>query len=147
MKTIVQIFTIMLVSSGFFWGGFPAGLAFKFPLFVTAAITAAGAELAVILVLVFGSPLQAFLKRKFPMWMEKTQKGKVGEVWQKYGMPGLGLISPVVPGAPQSVVIALALGAKPSRVLLWVSIGILMWTLAVVAGLSLGIGLATQIIK
>ena len=147
MKTMIKITTIMLTSAVFFWGGFPAGLAFKFPLLLAGAITIAGAEVAVLLVLAMGSPLQRLLLDKFPTWTEKTRSGKAGKIWQKYGMPGLGLISPVVPGAPQSALLALVLGAKPGWILLWVSAGILMWGGFVITGLYFGIDFASQLIK
>jgi hypothetical protein len=139
MQIIAKIFSIMLLGAGFFWGGIPLGLAFDFSLLAAGAITIAGAELAVLLILLFGIPLQAWMMRRFPLWMEKTRSGRAGKIWQSYGMAGLGLISPVVPGAPQSVLIALALGAKPIRIFLWVSAGIWLWGGLVMGGLALGV--------
>ena len=147
MKTIMQIATIMAVGAGFFWGGFPTALAFKFHVLTAGLITAAGAETAVLLVLLLGKPLQALILRKFPAWMEKTRTGKAGLIVQKYGMPGLGLISPVIPGAPQAALIGLALSAKPGRIFIWVSTGIVLWTGIVTIGLGLGLEIVGALIK
>ncbi|PKL40013.1 MAG: small multi-drug export protein [Spirochaetae bacterium HGW-Spirochaetae-1] len=147
MKILIQIVTVMVIGAGFFWGGFPAALAFKFPVLIAGVITAAGAELAVLIVVVMGGPLQAVLRRKFPSWIEKTEKGRVGVIWQKYGMPGLGLVSPILPGAPQAALIGLVLSASPRRVILWVSLGIIFWSVAVTAGLALGIEVIAKFIQ
>jgi len=147
MKILIQIVTVMVIGAGFFWGGFPAALAFKFPVVVAGIVTAAGAEVAVLIIVLAGRHLQAFIQRKFPAWLEKTEKGKAGKIWQKYGMPGLGLISPVLPGAPQAALIGLVLSASPQRVILWVSLGILFWSVAVTAGLILGIEVIAKFIQ
>lgn len=146
MQVVAQVFSIMLLSAGFFWGGIPMGLAFRFSLPAAGIITIVGAELAVLLVLLLGAPIQAWATRRFPGWIEKTREGRVGRVWQRFGMPGLGLISPVMPGAPQSVVIALALGAKPARIFFWVSVGLWLWGGLVMGGIALGITAATRML-
>ncbi|HOT44300.1 MAG TPA: small multi-drug export protein [Spirochaetota bacterium] len=139
MKTAAQIFSVMSLSAVFFWGGFPAALAFKFHLMAAGLITAAGAEAAVLLVLLMGRPIQAYLLRRFPAWLEKTRNGKAGAIFQKYGMPGLGLIAPVMPGAPQAALIGLVLSAKPGMILLWITAGIVLWAVIVTAGLAFGL--------
>ncbi|HNW26955.1 MAG TPA: small multi-drug export protein [Spirochaetota bacterium] len=139
MKTAAQIFSIMSLSAVFFWGGFPAALAFKFHVLAAGLITAAGAEAAVMLVLLMGRPLQEYLLKRFPAWLEKTRNGKAGAIFQKYGMPGLGLIAPVMPGAPQAALIGLALSAKPGKILLWITAGIVLWAVIVTIGLAFGL--------
>lgn len=139
MKMAAQIFTIMSLGAVFFWGGFPAALAFKFHVLAAGLITAAGAETAVLLVLLLGKPIQEYMLRRFPAWMEKTRNGKAGAIFQKYGMPGLGLIAPVMPGAPQAALIGLALSARPRQILIWVSAGIVLWAVMVTIGLGLGV--------
>lgn len=139
MKTAAQIFSIMSLGAVFFWGGFPAALAFKFHVLTAGLLTAVGAEIAVLLVLLMGRPIQAYLLRKFPAWLEKTRNGKAGAIFQKYGMPGLGLMAPVMPGAPQAALIGLALSARPGQIFLWVTAGIVMWAVIVTVGLSLGL--------
>ena len=52
---------------------------------------------------------------------------KQASIFQKYGMPGLGLIAPVMPGAPQATLIGLALSARPRQILIWVTAGIVLW--------------------
>lgn len=147
MTTVIQIITIMALGAVFFWGGFPAALAFKFHLITAGLITAAGAEAAVLLAFIMGKPFQSMIMRKFPVWMEKTRNGKAGMIFQKYGMPGLGLIAPVVPGAPQAVLIGLALNARPGIILLWVTAGIIFWTCIVTIGLGCGIEFVAVYIK
>ncbi len=139
MRTAAQIASIMSLSAVFFWGGFPAALAFKYHVVAAGLITAAGAEAAVLLVVIMGKPIQEYLLRKYPAWLEKTRSGKAGAVFQKYGMAGLGLIAPVMPGAPQAALIGLALSARPRQILIWVTAGIVLWAAIVTVGLLLGL--------
>ncbi|PKL33414.1 MAG: hypothetical protein CVV45_07765 [Spirochaetae bacterium HGW-Spirochaetae-10] len=138
MSTILQILTVMIVSAGFFWGGIPLGLTMNFSLLSAGVITIAGAECAVIAVLLLGTPVQNWIKRRFPLWIEKTTAGRVGRIWQSYGLLGLGFVSPILPGAPQSAVLALALGARPVRIFLSVSVGILFWAILTMTAVALG---------
>jgi hypothetical protein len=147
MKIAAQIFTIMSLGAVFFWGGFPAALAFKFPVLAAGLITAAGAETAVLLVLLMGKPIQDYMLRRFPAWLEKTRNGKAGAIFQKYGMPGLGLIAPIMPGAPQAALIGLVLSARPGQILIWVSAGIVLWAVMVTIGLGLGIEFIRSFVK
>lgn len=138
MSTILQILTVMVVSAGFFWGGIPLGLTMNFSLLSAGVITIAGAEFAVMAVLLLGTPVQNWINRRFPLWVEKTTSGRVGRIWQSYGLLGLGFVSPILPGAPQSAVLALALGARPVRIFLSVSAGILFWGILTMSAVALG---------
>lgn len=146
MPDVAEALSIMFLSAGFFWGGIPMGLAFHFPLPVAGILTVAGAQIAVLVVLLSGTPIQVWLMRRFPGWVERTRNGRAGRTWQKYGMPGLGLLSPLIPGAPQSAIIALALGAKPARIFFWVSLGIWPWGGIATGSVALGIRATTRLL-
>jgi len=50
------------------------------------------------------------------------------KIWNKYGVIGLGLLSPLLFGAPLGAAVGIALGAGKKPLILWMSIGILCWS-------------------
>ena len=56
------------------------------------------------------------------------EKSRLYEVWNNYGVIGLGLLSPLLLGAPLGSAVGIALGAGKKRLILWISIGILLWS-------------------
>jgi hypothetical protein len=73
-------------------------------------------------------------------WERKNkEQSKMGAIWNKYGVVGLGIISPLITGAPLGAVIGISFGAAPGRLLLWMTIGIIIWTVILTAAVALGI--------
>lgn len=97
------------------------------------AITAAtGSILSAVLVATLGDSLRnSFLKWRYG---EKTpKKGKIYDIWKKYGIIGLGLLSPLLLGAPLGAALGIGLGASKDKLLLWMSIGIIIWSVLLTA--------------
>ncbi|MBM7578895.1 small multi-drug export protein [Jeotgalibacillus terrae] len=93
----------------------------------------AGNLLTVFLLIVLFQKVKEYLaKRK-----EKSEGKKEGKrqtrarnIWNKYGLPGLSLLGPILIGTHIAAFIALTLGADKTRVLIWQVISIALWTLA-----------------
>ncbi|WP_174275429.1 small multi-drug export protein [Desulfosporosinus orientis] len=60
----------------------------------------------------------------------EKNKGRIYRIWEKYGVIGLGMLSPLIMGAPLGAAIGISLGASPRRLILWMSIGIIVWTIS-----------------
>ena len=67
------------------------------------------------------------------------QHSSIYQVWDKYGIIGLGLLAPVLTGALIGSTIAVSLGVPKQRIILWVSLGVIMWTVLLVTLAALGI--------
>ena len=109
------------------WAAAPAGLAMRLPpllIFFTATAGTVGAGLIVILL---GEKVSAWLKRKFNKKNESRPTGLIVRVWQHYGVIGWGLLAPLLTGSPLGAAVGLALGAPSRRLLLWISIGGVIW--------------------
>ena len=75
---------------------------------------------------------------KFKLWYEKRQekKGKTRSkrserarnVWNKYGLPGLALAGPILTGIHIAAFIAMSLGARRNRALVWMTASLFLWT-------------------
>jgi uncharacterized membrane protein len=62
----------------------------------------------------------------------------IARLWQRYGFIGLALVAPLFPGPPGAAALALALGISGRRVLLWMTIGVILWTAGYTLAVSLG---------
>jgi hypothetical protein len=147
VKTILNIATVMGVGILYFWAGVPTGVAFKFPVILSGLLTMAGAELGVIIVIVLGKPLQEWVNRKFEKQLAKMKSGKVMKIWDKYGVIGLGLLAPFLLGSFQCALLGLLLGAKPSRMLLWATMGVIVCGSVVTAIVGFGLEGAATLLK
>jgi hypothetical protein len=128
IATSLKALSVMATGCLYFWAGIPAGLAFKFSVVVSALLSAAGACVGVVALGLAGAPVQRWFIRKFEKQFEKFKKTRLMRVWDKFGVAGFCFISPCLTGAPQAVLIALILGAKPKPVILWTCTGVLTFT-------------------
>jgi len=83
--------------------------------------------------------------QKVKKWMEsrkrkegegeskRTERGK--RIWNKYGMPGVALLGPILIGTHIAAFIGLLFGANKTNATIWMTISIALWTL--------GFGIAT----
>ncbi len=77
--------------------------------------------------------------KKVQVWMEsrkqksgkgdskRTERGKL--IWNKYGMPGLSLLGPILIGTHIAAFIGLLFGASKVNTTIWMTISIALWTL------------------
>lgn len=76
---------------------------------------------------------------KVKTWMDNRRKNKGKEpskkeargkrIWNKYGMPGVALLGPIVIGTHIAAFLGLLLGAKKANVTTWMIVSIGLWTL------------------
>lgn len=77
---------------------------------------------------------------KFRIWYDKRQAAKGKEpskkneravrIWNKYGLPGLSLLGPILIGTHIAAFIGMTLGATKRNTTVWMIISIGVWTLA-----------------
>lgn len=76
---------------------------------------------------------------KVKTWMDNRRKNKGKEpskkeargkrIWNKYGMPGVALLGPIVIGTHIAAFLGLLLGAKKANVTTWMIVSVGLWTL------------------
>ncbi|MDF2668036.1 MAG: small multi-drug export protein [Paenibacillus sp.] len=119
------------------WAAIPLGFALGLHPLLTGLLSALGSIISAYLVIQVGGPLRRWMLRR---WERKNkQSGKMSTIWNKYGVVGLGFISPLITGAPLGAVIGISFGAAPGRLLLWMTVGILFWSFVLTAAVALGI--------
>lgn len=119
------------------WAAIPAGLAMGLHPVLTGFASGAGAIAGAALVILPGARLREWilLKKAGP----GKEKGRIYRIWDKYGIVGLGLLSPLLTGAPLGAAVGISLGASPGRLFCWMSVGIFLWTVLLTALGALGV--------
>ncbi len=138
MDTHLHLLTVLGLGAATLWGAIPAGLALGLDPLATGVAAAAGAALGTLLVLALGDRI-----RSHP-WAVLTRaaarhRGIMYHAWASYGAPGLGLLAPLVVGAPLGAAMGLLLGAPAGRLAFWMMLGIVVCSagLTLVAALGL----------
>lgn len=117
------------------WLAIPAGLALQLGPFATVITAALGAALGVFLILIFGERIRnRLMKGKF----EKMRNGRIYHIWDRYGVAGLGLLAPWIVGAPLGTALGITLGAPAWRLFFWMTIGIIICSIALAYAAELG---------
>ncbi len=70
---------------------------------------------------------------------KRTERGT--RIWNRYGMPGVALLGPVLIGTHIAAFIGLILGAKKANATIWMVISIGLWTLIFGIATALGFDL------
>ena len=118
------------------WAAIPAGTALKLHPLLNGIASAVGAIIGAVVAIFFGDRLRQWLLKKREK--KEKNKGRIYRIWEKYGVIGLGMLSPLLTGAPIGAAIGISWGASPKRLIIWMSIGIVIWTVILTAISTLG---------
>ena len=125
LEALIILFAASMVE---LWMAIPLGFVMEVNPLLIAIVSAAGAILSSFFVIILGDNLRnRFLKWKYED-EQALEKSRLYEIWNKYGVIGLGLLSPLLFGAPLGAAVGIALGAGRERLIIWMSIGILLWS-------------------
>ncbi|MEN6553292.1 MAG: small multi-drug export protein [Methanobacterium sp.] len=133
--------TLLVFGAGILelWAAIPLGLAINLNPVIIGAASALGAIVAAFLVTAVGDSI----REKVIKWRYGENKDLEGsryyKIWNKYGVVGLGLISPLLFGAPVGSALGVALGSRKRPLLIWMSIGIVIWSIGLTAAGYLGL--------
>jgi len=136
MELLIKFITVTGLGILELWAAIPAGTALKLHPLLNGIASAVGAIIGAVLVIFFGDRLRTWLLKKKEKGEKK--KGRIYKIWEKYGVIGLGMLSPLITGAPLGAAIGISLGASPRRLIIWMSIGIVIWTILLTTISTLG---------
>ena len=128
MDLIIKLLTVFGLGIIELWAAIPAGFALKLHPVTISIVAAIGAMLGAGIVLILGDRVRIRLIHHFRK-NPNEQHGRTYQIWQHYGVIGLGLSAPLLTGAPVGVAVGLTLGAPAGRLLLWICIGIVLWSI------------------
>ena len=133
--------TLLVFGAGILelWAAIPLGLAINLNPVIIGIASALGAIAAAVLVTSVGDSI----REKVIKWRYGENKdlkdSRYYKIWNKYGIVGLGLISPLLFGAPIGAALGVALGSSKKPLLIWMSIGIVIWSVGLTAAGYLGL--------
>ncbi|MDN3449114.1 small multi-drug export protein [Planococcus sp. APC 3906] len=91
---------------------------------------------------------------KFKEWHQKRQEAKgktpskkserAKDIMNKYGLPGLALLGPILIGTHIAAFVGMTLGATKRNTTIWLTVSIGLWTLIFGLGTALGFDLFTS---
>lgn len=120
------------------WAAIPLGFALKLHPVMTAILSGLGSIISAVGVIFFGSSLRQWLVRRF-QGKSGGRGGTMTRIWHKYGIAGLGLLSPLITGAPLGAAIGISFNADPRKLLIWMSVGIVFWSAVLTAAVAFGV--------
>lgn len=135
MEVLIKFITVTGLGIIELWVAIPAGTALKIHPVLNGIASGLGSIIGAVLVIFFGDRLRKWILKKKDKDKDKEEKnkGKIYKIWQKYGVIGLGMLSPLLTGAPLGAALGISLGASPKPLIIWMSIGIVIWSILLTA--------------
>lgn len=109
----------------------PIGILRGLSPFLVIAIGFIGNMLTVLLVIVAFQRLKKWMDNRNRKKGKKESKrtGRGIRIWNKYGMPGLALLGPILIGTHIAAFVGLLFGASKMNTTIWLTISIALWTM------------------
>lgn len=139
MDVLIGILIVFVSSVVELWLSIPLGLAFDLNPFLIVAASTLGSVFAVFFVAGLGERLRNWVIKKRYGTDKNIRNGRIYDIWKKYGTAGLGLLSPLLFGAPLGTAIGIALGARRNSLITWMALGIVLWSVMLTAAGTLGL--------
>ena len=117
------------------WVGIVTGLALGLSPALSGAVSVAGAVAGVTLVVALGGRLRELVYRSRRL---AGRRERVERVWERYGIPGVALHAPLLTGPILATLLALALGAPPRPLLVWMLASVVFWGAVIAGAAALG---------
>ncbi|WP_042160927.1 small multi-drug export protein [Paenibacillus gorillae] len=87
--------------------------------------------------------------KQFSNWRERRRlkKGitalskketRARQIWDRYGLPGLALLAPLIFGTDIATLLALSFGSSRVRVIQWMAVSLALWTIVMTLGAVYG---------
>ncbi|MCF6094779.1 small multi-drug export protein [Microaerobacter geothermalis] len=138
MELVVKLLSLTAIGAIELWAAIPAGLAMKLNPVLVGLFSAVGAVIGASVIVVLGDRVRNWLLQRRGK-KDPEQRGRIYRIWERYGAIGLGLLAPLITGAPLGAAIGISLGASPGRLMFWVIIGIIVWTILLTLAGTLGL--------
>jgi hypothetical protein len=129
MVLIGKILLVGGIATFALWGAIPAGLALGLDALWIILAVAAGTSIGVIFAALLSSKARSWVNQRYPARLTAAGTKRLRYIWIRYGVPGLGLLAPLVTGAPVAAFFGAALGAPLLRLISWMCIGAFIWSI------------------
>ena len=121
------------------WAAIPAGFGLGLHPVGTALASALGAMTSSLAVALLGARARDWIVARRGGLRDPRGHGTIRRIWDRYGVVGLGLLAPLLVGAPLGTALGLLLGAPPRRLVPWIGVGIVAWSALLTTAGALGL--------
>lgn len=136
--SLVNLVVVFIASAIELWIAIPIGFALEVPTPIICLVVILGAITGVTIAAFIGDKVRSFIRSKRKKADEKPN-GRIYKVWEKYGVVGYGLLAPALTGAVLGSAIGVGLGIERRKLILWLSVGVIVWVVGLSAAASLGL--------
>jgi len=141
MPDLIITYTSIFLSSMLKFAAGPIiGVAKGLPYYMTALITSLGMMCSVILVAFLGSYTKEYFDKKRresakPIKFKKRNRTVI-QVWQKFGIFGLSMMTPILLTPIGGTLIAVALGVPRKTIIFHMAYSSILWSFAITLGIA-----------
>jgi hypothetical protein len=121
------------------WAAVPAGLALRLHPLTIGATATLGALVGILVVGLLGERVRAGLLRWLGGESGGRYEGRIARLWARYGVVGLGLLAPLLIGAPLGTALGMTFGAPTGRLLFWMSVGAVLCSVSLTVAGTVGL--------
>jgi membrane protein DedA with SNARE-associated domain len=146
-EILIQIGAIYMAGITGLYKGVPVGIAFEANPVIIAGFTALGNITTVFILYYSGESFKKWLFKKMGEEKLKKRKEKFTHLMDRYGTVGLGLIVCGTLGPIPAVLIGMAVVKDTKRLMIFLVIGIILWSAALTAVAVLGVDLIKHLIQ
>lgn len=122
---ILEILTVTGLATFEIYAAIPAGFIFGLSPWVIFFASVTGGLLGAIIAAFFGDKIRAFFHKKKPVKDELKKHPVITQLWNKYGIAGLGILGTITVGAPISIAVGTALNVNMKKLLVYCCVGVI----------------------
>lgn len=129
-----------------FWTAIPAGLALGIHPIPIILITSTSYISGILICILPAQSVRTWVMKRFSTQLDQsTQDNRfIMRLWHRYGIIGFGLIAPMTVGAQLGAIIGIALNIPRRKLVLWMIIGVIAWSVGLTLLAVAGVGLVTS---
>lgn len=129
---------------GFFYfvGAVPGGVAAGLPVWLSALVAWIGYSAGAAVMLLLGAPARSWIAKKLHIPLERDPNKLIWRAWSRFGLVGLGLLAPLTIGPQTACILALAVGERPLKTFLSLSLGVIPYCLGFALAIGWGVSMA-----
>ena len=128
MNIAWKLLIVFVLGVAELWAAAPAGALMRLQPLLVCLAAALGAVSGGTVVILLGERVKSWLERRRKREKLEERRGLLYRIWQRYGVIGWGLLSPLLVGSPLGAAFGLILGAPPRRLLPWLAAGSVLWS-------------------
>lgn len=123
---VLKTLTVAGLATFEIYAAIPAGFAFGLSPWIIFLASVTGGLAGAFVAAFFGDKIKAFFHKKKQVKEETKKHPLLNKLWNKYGVPGLGLLGTVTVGAPISLAVGTGLNVNLKKLLVWCCIGVIV---------------------